>query len=182
MSSDYKESDEIKEELLEFKDELFDDFTDVKQEESVFYLSPLYKENAIKKELEEFKDEPLDEFADIKQEEHSDDMVSPFTETSLPLNHSSPLAIPCDNAAESSFLCSKCGKKLGSKHTLIDHIRIHSGEKPFKCAYCDKSFRTRSNRYNHIRLVHKIKLYSCLSCGKEYDKKAELKQHLVDNK
>ena len=43
-----------------------------------------------------------------------------------------------------------------SFHTkLVDHFRIHSGEKPYGCAECEKWFIKASGRSRHIRTYHK---------------------------
>ncbi|GMR34813.1 hypothetical protein PMAYCL1PPCAC_05008, partial [Pristionchus mayeri] len=56
-------------ESMEIKDELVDDFLDMKRDEPIADSSDYYATDEIKEEPEEFKNEPLDEFADIKQEE-----------------------------------------------------------------------------------------------------------------
>ena len=52
-------------------------------------------------------------------------------------------------------VCIICCKKFSLKGHLIEHFRIHLGEKPYGCAKCEKWFTKISNRDRHIRIVHK---------------------------
>ena len=40
------------------------------------------------------------------------------------------------------FVCSfrGCLKSYKKKHFLIDHERVHKGEKPYRCKHCDRTF------------------------------------------
>ncbi|GMR50619.1 hypothetical protein PMAYCL1PPCAC_20814, partial [Pristionchus mayeri] len=100
MPGDYCAADEIKEELLEFKDEEIDEFADIKQEESVLDVPLPDTFHAIKEEPFEYKDEPFGFFMDIKEEEPIGNMISPYTETSFPRNLSTSMEIPCIDIAE----------------------------------------------------------------------------------
>ena len=53
------------------------------------------------------------------------------------------------------YKCDICTKKFSLKGGLVDHFRIHLGEKPYGCAECGKWFTKSSNRCRHIRTRHK---------------------------
>ncbi len=40
---------------------------------------------------------------------------------------------------------------------LINHTRIHTGERPFECQLCDKTFKQKSNLKKHMRIHTKEK-------------------------
>ncbi|GMR38100.1 hypothetical protein PMAYCL1PPCAC_08295, partial [Pristionchus mayeri] len=66
----------------------------------------------------------------------------------------------------------KCGKKLGSKHALDYHMRMHNGVKPFKCPYCGRSYRDNFLRNTHIRKDHQFLIspyypVTCDLCGQK---------------
>ncbi len=39
------------------------------------------------------------------------------------------------------LICASCNKEFTKKCNLIDHLRVHTGDKPFKCDHCDKRFK-----------------------------------------
>lgn len=47
------------------------------------------------------------------------------------------------------FMCLVCQKFMKSTQILIEHYRIHTGEKPVKCDRCPTKFRTYSQLYFH---------------------------------
>ena len=55
------------------------------------------------------------------------------------------------------FICpyDSCSTTMKHRHALVEHIRIHTGEKPFKCAICSKRFRCAGTIRKHLKTVHK---------------------------
>ena len=49
--------------------------------------------------------------------------------------------------------CRFCQKAFTSISNLVNHERIHTGEKPFKCELCGKKFTTKGNWRSH-QLTH----------------------------
>lgn len=47
------------------------------------------------------------------------------------------------------FMCLSCNKVLSSKAILIEHYRIHTGERPLKCDRCPASFRYSTQLCKH---------------------------------
>ena len=60
------------------------------------------------------------------------------------------------------FICpyDTCSTTMKHRHALVEHIRIHTGEKPFKCAICSKRFRCAGTIRKHLKTVHKSDMAS----------------------
>ena len=44
-----------------------------------------------------------------------------------------------------------CGKEFLRTWNLLDHIRMHFGERPFTCQFCGKGFTQRGNMRKHLQ-------------------------------
>ena len=73
--------------------------------------------------------------------------------------------------------CSYCGKR-GRRSHILEHERIHTGEKPFSCQYCDRKFTTNSAKTSHERTRHNAeKPFSCEYCDKKFASKSQKTSH-----
>lgn len=75
------------------------------------------------------------------------------------------------------YECNLCDKHFVHKSSLVNHIRLHSGERPFKCSDCGKTFTLSSNLRRHARYHSGEKPHKCENCGKRFTRKSDLKVH-----
>ncbi|XP_026688632.1 zinc finger protein 317-like [Diaphorina citri] len=63
--------------------------------------------------------------------------------------------MPRPDLFRNKYVCYQCTYKTYSRSHIVDHIRIHTGDKPYKCQQCGYLSSTGSNLKKHIKYVHR---------------------------
>ena len=82
-----------------------------------------------------------------------------------------------DGAKNDKLRCHVCSKRMSTKITLRNHLRLHSGEKPYQCTQCPKSYASAASLRTHEVYQHSEATHSCRFCKKLFWSKKKLKVH-----
>ncbi|KAI1730322.1 zinc finger, c2H2 type domain-containing protein [Ditylenchus destructor] len=76
--------------------------------------------------------------------------------------------------------CSREGVEFKAKYKLVNHIRVHTGERPYQCKDCLKYFARSENLKIHERIHTGDKPFQCLSpgCTKMFANSSDRKKHM----
>ena len=77
-----------------------------------------------------------------------------------------------------SVQCPECNKDL-KKNNLMDHLRMHTGDKVFVCRLCHRGFISSVTLRRHLLGHFGCQDCTCEICGKSYKKQSTLEQHLT---
>ena len=61
--------------------------------------------------------------------------------------------------------CAICGRQCAQPSKLIEHIRVHTGERPYKCDTCGVCFAANSNLRKHQLVLHSRKQVAGRTCA-----------------
>lgn len=83
------------------------------------------------------------------------------------------------HTGEKPYICKFCQQGFKDKGTCRRHERTHTGEKPFACNYCDKSFNQSTFRNEHMLIHTGVKPHVCVICSMAFRTASVLKKHHI---
>lgn len=72
--------------------------------------------------------------------------------------------------------CSHCPFKAPRRFDLIEHERLHTGERPYTCEKCGRTFRRRGIWKKHL-IYHMEKKVQCPQCPRKFYQRSEMLAH-----
>lgn len=94
--------------------------------------------------------------------------------------HNLPSEQPAKKQRTKDFTCKECAFATSSDHVLAKHVKEHGIERFFVCKICDKKFKLRPHLIEHKRVHTGERPYKCevYGCGYAAKLKGALTRHL----
>ncbi|XP_067374763.1 zinc finger protein 878-like isoform X2 [Channa argus] len=117
-------------------------------------------------------------------EDNREDLISPSDNTKCTINlnnvqgECSPRWHRMGVRSSNGFICLMCQKVVKTKRQLVEHFRLHTGEKPLECE-CSAKFRTSAQLYIHKKQCRwPAILIQCEKCKKRFSSQARYNKHV----
>ena len=85
---------------------------------------------------------------------------------------------PSESLPVKSFKCSQCLFSAAYSSTLVQHQKIHSGDRPFKCSECSFASKQAGNLTRHMRTHSGEKPFKCSKCSYATRRAGDLTKHM----
>ncbi|XP_028678401.1 zinc finger protein 737-like isoform X2 [Erpetoichthys calabaricus] len=105
-----------------------------------------------------------------------EDPGKPVTSSVDGIDLTRPEASPKASKTAATSLCVDCGQNFDTPFQLMEHRRLHTGERPHKCPHCDKMFCHLANFEKHME-KHKDEVHQCSKCKKTFSTLRQMQAH-----